>query len=149
MAPKPVCVAGPTETPPPPFAGRVWFPNLTTLDLKRPPVFSVVKIRKNKLFHGNFKAYNFWLHMYPFKINIKRAISEKPLQKAYIIMYIENQASRQSPPHHSALSVNLLRFGVNSGKRGGGPTASEVTWHRLSQYTWNTHLFSEHSRQAH
>ena len=36
--------------------------------------------------------------MYPFKINIKRAISEKPLRKAYIIMYIENQASRQSPP---------------------------------------------------
>ena len=36
--------------------------------------------------------------MYPFKINNKRAISEKPLRKAYIIMYIENQASRQSPP---------------------------------------------------
>ena len=36
--------------------------------------------------------------MYPFKSNIKCAISKKPLQKTYIIMYIENQASRQSPP---------------------------------------------------
>ena len=116
--------------------------------------------------------------MYPFKINIKRAISEKPLRKAYIIMYIENQASRHSPPPSlctirqpiavwGALSASLLWFGIYSGWRGGDPSRHRSRDTRqigeemraLSllgpmprldrKYTWITHLFSILTWQAH
>ena len=38
----------------------------------------------NKLFHGNCKGYIFKFHVYPFKINIKHAISKKQSSWPYM-----------------------------------------------------------------
>ena len=88
MAPKPVCVAGPTETPHPPIHRQSLISKPNYARLEAPPC------------------------------------SLPPCGRHIgIIMYVENQASGHSPTHRSALSASLLRFGIYSGKRGGGPTS--------------------------